>query len=55
MWGMSLAHWAIVVGVIVVLFGRNFVTRFMVDVIGGMKKARQAFAEIEAEDPNKPK
>ena len=50
MWGMSLAHWAIVVAVVVLLFGRNVVSRLMADIGGGIKNARVAMRELERSD-----
>jgi sec-independent protein translocase protein TatA len=47
MWGMSIAHWVVVIGIVVILFGRNTISRLMTDIGGGIKNARQALRELE--------
>ena len=49
---MSIGHWAIVVLVIVVLFGRNKISSLMTDLAGGVKNARKALTEIEKDNDN---
>lgn len=47
MYGLSISHWLIVLVVIILLFGRNVVSRLMADVAGGIKNARKAMTELE--------
>lgn len=47
MGSMSLIHWVIVVGVVVILFGRNNISDLMSDVAGGIKNFKKGIKEIE--------
>lgn len=52
MGAMSLGHWAIVVLVVILLFGRNKISHLMEDIGGGLKhlkKGMQELTETEAE------
>ena len=45
--GFSIGHWAIVVLVIILLFGRNMVSSLMSDIGKGIRNARLAVRELE--------
>jgi sec-independent protein translocase protein TatA len=49
MWGLSIGHWAIVVLVIILLFGRNMISNLMTDIGKGIRNARVAVRELEHE------
>jgi sec-independent protein translocase protein TatA len=51
---MSLIHWVIVIGVIVLLFGRGKISDLMGDVAKGIKTFKRGMAEDEAEAKNQP-
>lgn len=46
MWGMSIAHWIVVVGVVVVLFGRGRISALMADIGGGLREFKKAAGEL---------
>lgn len=50
MWGLSIAHWIIVIAVVVVLFGRGRISSLMSDLAGGLREARRAMREL-TDDP----
>lgn len=54
MGSMSVMHWAIVVGVVALLFGRNKVSGLMGDVGQGLKNFRQGMREVQALDEKDP-
>jgi sec-independent protein translocase protein TatA len=51
MWGMSLMHWVIVIGVVVLLFGRGRISGLMADIGEGIKKAREIGAAAQEAPP----
>jgi sec-independent protein translocase protein TatA len=46
MGAMSIGHWAIVVLVIVLLFGKNKISSLMEDIGGGIKNLRKGMTEV---------
>ena len=54
MGSMSLIHWVIVIGVIVLLFGRGKISDLMGDVAKGIKTFKKGMAEDEAEAKSQP-
>jgi sec-independent protein translocase protein TatA len=54
MGSMSLIHWVIVIGVIVLLFGRGKISDLMGDVAKGIKTFKKGMSEDEAEAKNPP-
>lgn len=57
MWGLSVWHWAIVGGVVMLLFGRNMFSRTMTDLAGGLKELKKGMREIAdgaSEEPRDP-
>ena len=55
MWGMSIAHWVVVIGVVVLLFGRGRISGLMADIGGGLKEFKKATKELldDEKDPVK--
>jgi sec-independent protein translocase protein TatA len=51
---MSLIHWVIVIGVIVLLFGRGKISDLMGDVAKGIKTFKKGMAEEDAEHKAQP-
>ena len=47
MGSMSIMHWAIVIGVVVLLFGRGKISGLMGDVAQGMKSFKRGLREDE--------
>lgn len=47
MGSMSIAHWMIVIGVVVLLFGRNKISGLMGDVAQGIKSFKKGMQEDE--------
>lgn len=47
MGSMSIMHWAIVIGVVVLLFGRGKISSLMGDVAQGMKSFKKGLQEDE--------
>lgn len=43
---MSLGHWAIVVLVVILLFGRNKISHLMEDIGGGLKHLKKGMQEL---------
>ncbi len=41
MWGMSVAHWALVLVIVMVLFGRNAMSRTMSDLGKTLREIRK--------------
>jgi sec-independent protein translocase protein TatA len=50
MGSFSLVHWVIVIGVIVLLFGRGKISDLMGDVAKGIKTFKKGMAEDDAEE-----
>ena len=50
---MSIGHWAIVVLVIILLFGRNKISHLMEDIAGGFKNLRKGVKELTEEEEQK--
>lgn len=50
MGSLSVWHWAIVVGVVVLLFGRNVVSNTMADIGKGIKELRKISHEEEHDE-----
>ncbi len=48
MGSMSIAHWMIVIGVVVLLFGRNKISGLMGDVARGIKSFKKGMEEDES-------
>lgn len=46
MWGLSIWHWIVVCGVVMLLFGRGMVSKTMADIGGGIRQLRNAGKEI---------
>ncbi len=46
MWGMSIMHWAVVLGLVTVLFGRNKISSVMKDLGGGIKEFKKGMGEL---------
>jgi len=51
---MSLIHWVIVIGVIVLLFGRGKISDLMGDVAKGIKTFKKGMAEDDSTEKSKP-
>lgn len=47
MWGLSIAHWVVVIFVLVLLFGKNTVSKLMADIGGAVKNTKKALKEID--------
>ena len=47
MGSMSIVHWMIVIGVVVLLFGRHKISNLMGDVAQGIKSFKKGMAEDE--------
>ncbi len=54
MGSMSIVHWAVVIVVIVILFGKNKISGLMQDIGGGLKAFRKGMEEA-AEPVDLPK
>jgi sec-independent protein translocase protein TatA len=51
MYGLSIAHWVVVVAVLVLLFGRGRISALMADIGGGLRELKRAGKELtSAED-----
>jgi sec-independent protein translocase protein TatA len=44
---MSIAHWIIVIAVVVLLFGRNKISDLMADIGGGIKNFKKGIKELD--------
>jgi sec-independent protein translocase protein TatA len=51
---MSLVHWVIVIGVIVLLFGRGKISDLMGDMAKGIKTFKKGMAEDDSEEKARP-
>jgi sec-independent protein translocase protein TatA len=47
---MSLWHWAIVVGVVTILFGKNKISGIMSDLGGGLREFKRGLHEAASTD-----
>jgi sec-independent protein translocase protein TatA len=54
MGSMSLIHWVIVIGVIVLLFGRGKISDLMGDVAKGIKTFKKGMAEDDSAEKSPP-
>jgi sec-independent protein translocase protein TatA len=54
MGSMSLIHWVIVIGVIVLLFGRGKISDLMGDVAKGIKTFKKGMAEDDSAEKAQP-
>jgi sec-independent protein translocase protein TatA len=54
MGSMSLIHWVIVIGVIVLLFGRGKISDLMGDVAKGIKTFKKGMAEDDSAEKPQP-
>jgi sec-independent protein translocase protein TatA len=50
MGAMSIGHWAIVILVVILLFGRNKITHLMEDIGGGLRNLRKGMRELTEEE-----
>lgn len=41
MWGLSIIHWLVVIGVVTVLFGKNKISSVMKDLGGGLREFKR--------------
>jgi sec-independent protein translocase protein TatA len=57
MGGLSIWHWIIVIGVVLLLFGRGKISELMGDVATGIKAFKKGMSddEVKAETPADPK
>lgn len=53
MGSMSIVHWMIVIGVVVLLFGRHKISDLMGDVAQGIKSFKKGMAEDEPSNSHK--
>ena len=49
MWGLSIWHWVVVIGVMAVLFGRNTISNLMADLGKSVREVRK-FPSLIDED-----
>lgn len=47
MYGMSITHWLIVIGIIIVLFGSSRIKDLMIDLARGIRESRRTLAKID--------
>ena len=55
MGGLSIWHWIIVIGVVLLLFGRGKISELMGDVAQGIKAFKKGMSEDEAAKAEQPK
>ena len=46
MYSLSIAHWVVVVAVLVLLFGRGRISALMADIGGGLRELKRAGKEL---------
>ena len=51
MGSMSIVHWMIVIGIVVLLFGRNKISDLMGDVASGIKSFKKGLQDDEPDGP----
>lgn len=50
---MSVGHWAIVILVLILLFGKNKISHLMEDIGGGLKNLRKGMQELSEDEETK--